>query len=212
MTRFAHEEREALCDTFLTVGPEAPTLCGGWKSADLAVHLVIRDGRPDLLIGELLPVVGGWAKSRQRAMRDQPWPELVEAVRSGPPIYSPTHIGAVDELVNLVEFYIHHEDVLRGEPGLEHRAIPEAEQRALWTALTRMAKLMFRRAATGAELVSPYGRVVAKAPTRLGSVTIEGTPGELVLAAYGRHRVADISTRGRDEAVEALWAGKLGLA
>ena len=58
MTRFARAEREALCDTFLAVGPAAPTLCGSWTTADLAVHLVVRDGRPDLMIGPRLPIVG----------------------------------------------------------------------------------------------------------------------------------------------------------
>ncbi len=75
-----------------------------------------------------------------------------------------------------------------------------------------MAKLMFRKSAVGAVLIAPQGRVVAKAPTDLGSVDIAGRPGELLLAAYGRHAQADVTTTGGDQAVAALWSSKLGLA
>lgn len=212
MSRFARAERESLCDTFLEVGPDAPTLCAGWDTRDLAVHLVVRDGRPDLIVGPKLPVIGDLAKGQLRAIKQQPWEDLVGAVRSGPPLYVPTALGVVDEFVNLVEFFIHHEDVLRAEPGAERRRIPDGEQVALWGALGRLARLMFRRSPVGVELVSPYGRVVAKKASERGSVAIEGAPGELVLAAYGRRAEADITTRGSDESIDALWAAPLGLA
>ncbi len=35
---------------------------------------------------------------------------------------------------------------------------------------------------------------------------------ELLLAAYGRRRVAEIEVTGSDEAVEALWGAALGLS
>ncbi len=214
MTRFARAERSALSDTLLEVGPDAPTLCAGWSTADLATHLVVRERRPDLIVGPMLPIVGDLAKSRLRAIKHQAWPDLVQEVRDGPPIYSPTRVGQVDEWVNLIEFFIHHEDVLRAGAGAQgpRRAIPAAEQQALWTALERMAKLMFRRSSVGAELIAPQGRIVAKRATSRGSVAIEGGPGELLLAAYGRRAQADITSRGADDAVEALWSSKLGLA
>jgi hypothetical protein len=39
-------EREQLCDLFLELGPEAPTLCEGWATLDLAAHLVMREHDP----------------------------------------------------------------------------------------------------------------------------------------------------------------------
>ena len=48
MTSLARRERISLCDTFTRTGPDAPTLCSPWTTADLAAHLVIRDRRPDL--------------------------------------------------------------------------------------------------------------------------------------------------------------------
>jgi hypothetical protein len=42
-------------------------------------------------------------------------------------------------------------------------------------------------------------------------VILRGEPTELVLAAYGRRRVADLEVTGAPEAVAALWAAPLGL-
>ncbi len=42
----AQLERGRLCDLFLEVGPDSPTLCEGWTTADLAAHLVIRERKP----------------------------------------------------------------------------------------------------------------------------------------------------------------------
>ncbi|MEI2775889.1 MAG: TIGR03085 family metal-binding protein [Tetrasphaera sp.] len=212
MSRFAKQERADLCESFLDVGPDAPTLCAGWTTTDLATHLVIRDGRPDLIVGPMLPVVGGWAKGRVRAIKGQPWPDLVSAVASGPPIYSPTSIPPVDEFVNHVEFFIHHEDVRRAKEGWSPRVLPEEQRQALWSALSRMARLMFRKAAVGVELVSPLGRVRAKPPTPAGEVVVEGEPAELLLAAYGRRPAAEVTSLGAEDAIHALWASKLGLA
>ena len=40
---YAQIERQELCDLFESVGPDHPTLCEGWSSADLAAHLVLRE-------------------------------------------------------------------------------------------------------------------------------------------------------------------------
>ncbi len=37
------KERAALCDTLERFGPDAPTLCEGWQTIDLAAHLVARE-------------------------------------------------------------------------------------------------------------------------------------------------------------------------
>ena len=47
MTSVAATERADLCDLFRAVGPDAPTLCEGWTTRDLAAHLVVRERRPD---------------------------------------------------------------------------------------------------------------------------------------------------------------------
>ena len=49
------KERGALCDTIAETGPDAPTLCVGWLTADLAAHLMARENRPDAAAGIILP-------------------------------------------------------------------------------------------------------------------------------------------------------------
>ena len=197
-----------------TVGPDAPTLCSPWTTADLAAHLVIRERRPDLAPGIWMPPLAGRLEDGQADYAAKPWPELVELVRSGPPSWSPTQLASVDDAVNFVEFFIHHEDVLRGDGrSARDASVPLREQKALWKTLKRMGKAVLppqpRRRGAGA----PDGKT-ARRPgrdrPRHGDPAWEAS--ELVLAAYGRRRVADLEVTGSDEAVEALWAAPLGLA
>ena len=39
---YASDERAALCILLDKTGPDAPTLCEGWRTSDLAAHLVLR--------------------------------------------------------------------------------------------------------------------------------------------------------------------------
>src|SRR5688572_26365455 len=100
MTHHAQAERAALCDTFEAVGPDAPTLCGPWDAAELAAHLVIRDRRPDLAPGIVIPGLAARSRRAQKEYAAKPWPELVGLVRSGPPVWSPIRLAPVDEAVN----------------------------------------------------------------------------------------------------------------
>src|ERR1700754_3004842 len=45
MSRFVRSERQKLADLFASLGPDAPTMCTGWATRDLAAHLVIRERR-----------------------------------------------------------------------------------------------------------------------------------------------------------------------
>lgn len=211
MTHLAQTERAHLCDTLLTRGPDAPTLCSPWRTAELAAHLVIRERRPDLAPGIWVPFLAGRTEAAMQRYAARPWPELVDLVRSPPP-FSPTRLPQLDDVVNLVEFFVHHEDVLRAESPGPKRAYEDALQAALWVSLKRVGRVHFRRARTGVVLESDRGRTVTvKGPTGLGTVIVRGTPAELVLASHGRVRVADVEAQGGDAAVEALWASPLGL-
>ena len=208
MTHLAALERQTLSDTFDRIGPTAPTLCDPWSTAELAAHLVIRDSRPDLAAGMFIPPL---AKRLNEAMAQyavKPWDELVHLVRSGPPSWSPTRVPVVDHAVNLVEFFVHHEDVLRGQGqvGPQREISPELEA-ALWGQLSKTAGLMVRQLDAGVVLVSPgHGRKAVKGPTDLGTVVLTGAPGELTLALFGRLRVAQVDLSGPEAAVEAVRA------
>ena len=205
MTRFARSERQGLCDTFERVGPDAPTLCSPWLTRDLAAHLVLRERRPDAAAGMWVPPLAGHLEQVQNGYAAWDWPRLVNEVRSGPPVWSPTSVARVDEAVNTAEFFVHHEDVLRGRPGWSARELPTDLQSALWGIVTKVARLRFARARVGVVLVAlPHGRRQVRAMTDLGTVVVTGTPGELLLYSFGRRAVAQVDLTGPIEALKAI--------
>lgn len=203
MSRYARDERRALCETLLGTGPDAPTLCEGWTTRDLATHLVLRDRRPDAEVGRHLPFLAGHAQAVRDGVRGTPWPELVAAVRSGPPVWAPARLGAVDEALNTAEMFVHHEDVRRAAPEWSARALPAGLQAALWGNLRLAGRLLLRRAPVGVELVAPgFGRQVAHAGSPM--VRVEGPPAELLLFVFGRRDHALVDLDGPNAAIDQL--------
>ncbi|OLF10783.1 TIGR03085 family metal-binding protein [Actinophytocola xanthii] len=182
------DERAALAELFTEVGPDAPTLCTGWQTRDLAAHLVLRERRPDAAPGIVVPALAGYTKRVQDDFARRPWAELVELVRTGPPALSPTRIPAVDRLVNSVELFVHHEDVRRAQPGWEPRPPDPGRDAAAWAGVTRAGRLTLRRSTVGIVLRRPDGTeaVVRRGPN---TVLVTGEPGELLLWAFGREQV-----------------------
>ncbi len=208
----ARLEREALCDTFLALGPDAPTLCDPWLTRDLAAHLVVRERRPDLAAGLVVPPLAPRLERGQAAVAQRDWDALVEEVRSGPPVWSPTRIAKVDALVNTVEMVIHHEDALRGDGAVgPRREVPERTARAVLSSLRSSAKLMFRRSEVGVRLLAPGAEPITAGPEGR-VVTVTGEPVELLLVGSGRLRVAQVELDGAPEDVEALRSANLGLS
>jgi uncharacterized protein (TIGR03085 family) len=205
-------ERQALSDTLLELGPDAPTLCDPWRTRDLAAHLVLREHKPFLATGIWFAPLQGRMERGQSSIAAGSYPALVEKVRSGPPKWAPTHLGRVDALLNTTELVIHHEDALRGDGAVgPRREVPERTQRAVMVALKRSASLMFRRAGVGVRLVAPGAEPIA-AGKGDGVVTVAGDPVELLLLASGRLRVADVELDGSPEDVETLRNARLGVS
>src|SRR5579875_323413 len=192
MASHAQDERHALADLLDELGPSAPTLCAGWTTADLAAHLVLRERRPDAAAGVVVPLLAGYTARVQRQVRDgRPWTDLVEAVRSGPPL----PLRPFDETINVVEFFVHHEDVRRGSPGWAPRVLDAGLATALWTRLRLSAPLLLRRAGVGVELVAPE-RSPLRGGGRAPTVRVEGQPGEILLFLFGRSGHADVNLEG----------------
>jgi uncharacterized protein (TIGR03085 family) len=184
----AADERAALCDLFDQLGPTAPTLCGGWQSRDLAAHLALRDRRPDAAPGILIKPLAGYTARVQGELAKKPWDDLVRLVRTGPPNWSPFNLPGLAEIVNGPEYYVHHEDLRRGQPGWEPRPPSPSRDTMLWSALGRVGRLGFRRSPVGVVLRRPDGAEVTakRGPTM---VAVIGEPGELLLYAFGRTEV-----------------------
>lgn len=202
----ARAERAALVDLLAQVGPDAPTLCGGWRTRDLAAHLVLRERRPDAALGIMVGPLGSWTRRVQRGLAGQDWDALLAQVRTGPPRWSPAALGPVDEAVNTVEFYVHHEDVRRGGEGWARRDLDARTAADLWSALTRSARFLLRRCPVGVVAV-PTDGPGAGTETRLRGgdplVSVGGPVGEIVLAVYGR-ATTDLELSGPVQAIEAF--------
>lgn len=210
----ARRERHALCDLALVLGPDAPTLCEGWTTGDLAAHLVLRERRPDAAAGVAGGPLAGYTASVQQRLRDRiPFPDLVRMIRSGPPRLSVMALPGVDERANTVEYFVHHEDVRRGAPGWEPRELSRGEADMLWRRL-RLARLMLRKAPVGVELArddiedgtgeGPAYRITARNATP--AVTVVGSPAELTMWVMGRRTAARVRMDGTAAAVSKLAA------
>ncbi len=211
---YSRDERLALCTLLDKTGPDAPTLCEGWTTGDLAAHLVLRERRPDAAAGVAGgPLAGYTARVQQRLKERIPFPDLVRMIRSGPPMLSVMALPGVDERVNTVEFFVHHEDVRRAADGWEPRALASGESDMLWGRL-RMARFMLRKAPVGVELarddIGPAAdntngasyRITARNATP--AVTVIGSPAELTLWVMGRRAAARVRMDGIQAAVTKL--------
>jgi len=129
----AQHERAGLSALLAEVGPEAPTLCGGWHTRDLLAHLILRESRLDAAPGILVPALSGYTDRVQADVAARAWPELLEQFRSGPPLLSPYRL--LDAQVNAMEFFVHHEDVRRVRDGWEPRQLSSGAEDGLWRRL-----------------------------------------------------------------------------
>lgn len=208
----AAAERQALCDLLDELGPDAPTLCDGWTTGDLAAHLVTRESRADAGPGLLLPRLFGAHTERLQARTRArvPYEELVRRLRGGPPLL-PYGLPVLRDELSLGEFFVHQEDVRRAQPGWRPRPVPPELDQALWRRLRRMAPLLLRRARGVAVLLTtPDGR---HAHGRGGTleVRLAGTPAELFLYVFNRRGVAAVQVSGSPAGVARLAATRLGL-
>jgi uncharacterized protein (TIGR03085 family) len=189
-------ERLELCDLLEELGPDAPTLCDGWRTADLAAHLVLREH------------FHRWPDDKLAREKAKGYVHLIDRLRGGAPLV-PWRIPGLRNLLNGGEYVIHHEDVRRAN-GRGLRPGDPDRDRLCWT----MAGITGRRLAQrvkpfGVELVRPDGtRRTSGGETR---AVITGAPVELVLFLSGRRSAAQVELGGDPAAVAKVEATSSGL-
>jgi uncharacterized protein (TIGR03085 family) len=200
----AQRERAALVATLRRVGPDAPTLCEGWKTRDLAAHLVIREYRPDSIPGIMIPFFASHTARVQNEVAERTdWDELMDKVASGPPLYSPLKL--LDPIANAGEMFIHHEDVRRAQPGWEPRVLEPALAAMLRRSLPLMGRMTLAKVPGRVALRTPDGKTLLTAGSRKfqgPAVTVTGAPEELLLFSVGRQ--ARVEFDGDASAVQAV--------
>jgi uncharacterized protein (TIGR03085 family) len=207
VTSWAQQQRAALADALEQLGPDAPTLCEGWTTADMAAHCYVREHRPDASLG-VLPL-GPLSSYTERVMRStlrtMGYDEIVRRLRTVPPWL---RIGGVDALINTTEYFIHTEDVRRPN-NLPVRDLPEEFERAIWRRGSKQARISFRRADVRVRLVPTVGD-----PVEVGSgelVEVRGLPSELLLLEFNRKDAARVDMSGASTAIDKLRGARLGL-
>jgi uncharacterized protein (TIGR03085 family) len=210
MSSPARAERIELCDLFLELGPDEPTLAGDWTTRDLAAHLVVRERRPDAAIGIVSRFFESHSEKVRLAELERPWPEIVERVRSGPPRWNPMHLEPVDTAANSVEFFVHHEDVRRAQAGWTERPLMLDLENAL-AAMVRRGGGMLTRSAKVGLVVAADGRDPMRLHKGPPVVTISGPIGECVLYLYGRKGAAQVTLHGPDDSIAAVAAAPFGI-
>jgi len=210
MSTHAQRERLLLADILEAAGPDAPTLCEGWTTRDLAAHVVVRERRGDAAAGLVVPRLADRLERVRREYAAKPYEELLQLIRTGPPRLSPFGLKQLDEAANTVEFYVHAEDVRRAAPDWTPRPIDPLFADALWARLERSARLLGRRSPVGLVLRRPGGQTVV---ARKGSpvVTVLGEPSELAVFAFGRQQAAKVETEGDPDAVARAYEARLGV-
>jgi uncharacterized protein (TIGR03085 family) len=210
--RFAASERDALADLLQRVGPEAPTLCEGWTTRDLAAHLVLRASRADAVGGIIVAALRPRLDRVQERIAARPWEKLVAQVRRRP-FWAP---GGLDERLNLVEYLVHHEDIRRAQPDWKPRELAEDAARALWPGVKLRARLALRRtparvSVSGPGQPEPVTGGRKDLPPQAPTVELAGEPAELLLFLFGRQAHAHVSLRGPDEITARMQTARYGV-
>lgn len=206
----ARTERDALCDLALRLGEEKPTLSGEWTVKDLVVHLLIREGSP-AAVGITVPQLAGVTAAASRRLAKQEFPALVERLRSGPPAYSPLRVPVLDKAANTMEYFIHHEDIRRAQPGWVPRKLHPRQEDALWKGLRVGGKGLVRKAKIGVVVERTDTGEKAVLKQQQPSVVVRGLASELALYVYGRKEQSQVEVDGNESSVAALDGTDLGI-
>lgn len=174
----ASRERQALASLLSQLGPDQPTLCEGWTTADLVAHLVLRERRFDAALGILGGPLANW-NARVMTKASKNFQRNVELFKNGAPLWSP--LRWFDSQANTLEMLVHHEDVRRAQPDWQPRDL-SAIHKQIWELVTRSRRFWLRGTDEQILFQTPYGES-AGAP---GGQRVVGEPMELLLYLTGR--------------------------
>ena len=205
----ARREREALCDLALVLGEDAPTLSGDWTAKELFAHLHLREhsllGAPGLLI----PQLSGLTDREMARIGRQDFTVLVERVRGRG--FTPYVIPPVDKAVNTLEYFVHHEDLRRAQPGWTPRDLSPADESTLWSAIRLFGRGLVRPAAVPVRIRRTDTGAEATLRGGADPAVLSGMPSEIVMFLYGRDQHRGLQFTGPDTHIERLRGAGLGL-
>jgi uncharacterized protein (TIGR03085 family) len=174
----------------------------------LLAHLLVRERSPIAATGiRVAPLAPLTEKAMERyAARD--FADLVETVRRA---RTPLALPVVDDVFNTLEYFVHHEDIRRAQPGWEPRTLTRAEESALWGAIRIGGRGLVRPAGVPVTIRRSDGGATEGLRRGDDPVLLTGLPSEIVLFLFGRKQTRGITLDGPDESIQALHDANLGL-
>lgn len=189
---FSDSQRHQLAQLLREVGPDAPTLCEGWTTQDLLIHLVIRENYPRAASGMFSSKTADDLAAKERELRTTTaYADLVNQWENGSRFWV---LNKLDPLMNVTEHFIHLEDVRRAQPGQadQPQQLDHAAEKVLLRAIKMVSKLLLRDSRVPV-VAQPDGwpRVVlhdTRGVAHKGNnvATVSGSVGEIALWLYGR--------------------------
>lgn len=210
MTAMAKTERHALCDVAMQLGEHQPTLCGEWTVKDLVVHLLVRERSPAAL-GIALGPLSRLTEMESRRVGARPFDQLVGRLRQGPPRWSPYAVPKLDSILNTLEYFVHHEDIRRAQPGWEPRTLPVRQEQQLWSMIGTAGKGLTRGASVGVVIDDLTSGSTAVLKGGEDPVTVRGLPSELTMFVFGRQGESRVELLGTAPAVAAIRGADFGV-
>lgn len=192
--------RNQLVSVLLKTGPGKPTLCEGWNTEHMVAHLVLRETRPDIAAGVVIPPLASRTDRKTEELAGQltDGRSYMEAVEKFGSANAPQRKNeTVDYGMNFAEYVIHREDVLRGSPdstemnGAESRI--EGENERIWKTIGSQGKMFAKDYPDGLTVVGTdddgepaYGTKTLREPS--ASSRISGLVQKVVKApSTGEH-------------------------
>lgn len=198
---FVKNERLFTVELLKQLKPEqwkAKTLCAGWSIEDLAAHLVSRERNIIGGIGLVVPSLQQLHDKRLAKVVARGHEYIIEKLQKYP-WYMPAS-------VNVAEFWVHNEDMLRGDLQLSRLKPTKDENKILWDSLNGLVKVKksmvsdignvdFINSENKETLQIKFKRPGLKNSPRPGLTLVSGTAGELLLWFYGRRDAANVTIK-----------------
>jgi uncharacterized protein (TIGR03085 family) len=200
MSDLVRTRRDELCAMLAALDDDqwrAETLCSGWDAGDIVAHLIVREREP--WTGPGIMFGGPFAAltdRRRAAWKARGRDVLIRTLTDGPP----WPLSGPLANVQIVEDWIHEQDVRRGGANLSTPVPTDAVARRLWTAMKRFAT---RTLAVDSDIVIELAdgtrshrvrsrrKVPFVSPTNApADVIVKGPVSELLLYVAGRDTAA----------------------
>jgi uncharacterized protein (TIGR03085 family) len=166
-------------------------------------HLVLRERKPVAALGILVPPLSERTERLTLELASD-FEANIRLFESGPPAWNPMRY--LDAMVNGSEMLIHHEDVLRAQPGWRARVLSPQAQQETRRILRGAAQLMTRGAKVKVR-PDPAGTLTPAS----GEVVIRGDVVDILLRVAGRTENVQVTIVGAEPDLALFENSRLGI-